>query len=283
MRTWTTRGALGAGIIGILGIATVGATFGSAGASSSPRAAAPTPVTTAHLSFIVSVGDTTASAGTIAGTAQVDFTDDAFAVTATLPAAVAKLIPGGTAPEIVHVVFSGATIYLEIPDLAPLVGEPWISVTLPTTAASAVPGVFTTVASALGDVNEIIRFARAHHTTVTSLGTATVDGVTATGTRIVASLSGRDHTRTVTADVWAGPSDRLVQGTVAVSGADPTSTPALHAVLNVSDDGAPVTITVPPPSQVKAIPFSVVARLLARLLHGHHDGHGGGFQPALTR
>jgi hypothetical protein len=273
---------MGAGIIAVLGIATAGATFGSAGAASSPAPVA-APLTTAHLAFSVSVSGKTSSAMTIAGTAQVDFTHDAVSLTATLPAAVAKLIPGGTAaPEIVHAVFSGATIYVEIPDLAPLVGAPWISVALPAGAAAAVPGVFTKVASALGDVNEIIRFARAHHTTVSSLGTATIDGVTATGTRIVATLSGKEHTRTLTAAVWADASDRLVQGTVTVSGTGSTSAAGLTATVNVSDDGAPVTITVPPPSQVKSIPFSVVARLLARFLHGHHGGHHHRFGPALA-
>jgi hypothetical protein len=133
--------------------------------------------------------------------------------------------------------------------------------------------VFTKIASAVGDVNAIITFAQNHHATVTSLGTATVDGITATGTQIVASLPGKVAAGTVTASVWADSSDRLVQGTVSASGAGKKGALGLTATVNLSNYGAPVTITVPPSSQVKAIPYATVAKLVGKFLHHGHKGH----------
>jgi hypothetical protein len=126
------------------------------------------------------------------------------------------------------------------------------------------------MASALGNVNAIVSFAQAHHATVTSLGTATVDGVTATGHKIVATLSqGRLHN--LTASLWADGSDRLVQADLTGSTSTPAGSVGLSAVVNFTGYGAPVTIAVPPASQVKAIPLSTVEMLLG---HGHGHGHG---------
>jgi hypothetical protein len=273
-----TRWAMGTGIVLVLGIGTAGGTVGTAAAASGSSSAVShtvTPVTSANVSFSVSVTGLTPSAVTITGTAQADFTNDAVALTVDLPAVVAKLIPGGSdSPEVVNAVLSGGTIYLEIPSLSHLVGEPWISIALPSGATSSIPGIFTKVASALGDVNAIITLAQNHHTTVTSLGTAKVDGVTATGTKIVAPLPGKATAGTLTASVWADSSDRLVQGSVSVSGAGKKGALGLTATADFSDYGAPVTITVPPSSQVKAIPYATVAKLLGKFLHHRNHGHG---------
>jgi hypothetical protein len=271
-----TRWATGAGVVLLLGIGTAGGMIGTAAAASGSSGAVShtiTPVTTADVSFSVSVSGLTSSAVTLTGTAQADFTNDAVALTVDLPAVVAKLIPGGSdSPETVNAVLSGGTVYLEIPSLSHLIGEPWISIALPSGVTSSIPGVFTKIASAVGDVNAIITFAQNHHTTVTSLGTATVDGVTATGTQIVASLPGK-AAGTLTASVWADSSDRLVQGTVSVSGAGKKGALGLTATVNLSNYGAPVTITVPPSSEVKAIPYATVAKLVGKFLHHGHKGH----------
>jgi hypothetical protein len=274
-----TRWATGAGVALLLGIGTAGGMIGTAGAASGSSSAVShtvTPVTTADVSFNVSVSGLTKSAVTITGTAQADFTNDAVALTVNLPAVVAKLIPGGSnAPEVVNAVLSGGTIYLEIPSLSHLVGEPWISIALPSGATSSIPGIFTKVASALGDVNAIITFAQNHHATVTSLGTAIMNGVSATGTKIVASLPGKASAGTLTASVWADSSDRLVLGSVSVSGAGKKGALGLTATVGVSSYGAPVTITVPPASEVKAIPYATVAKLLGKFVHQGHHGHKG--------
>jgi hypothetical protein len=45
--------------------------------------------------------------------------------------------------------------------------------------------------------------------------------------------------------------------------------------VNFSNYDAPVTITVPPPSEVKAIPLSVITNVLGGLLdHAHLGKHG---------
>ncbi len=278
MRRLRTRWAACAGIVVVLGIGTAGGMIGAAGAASGSSSAgahaATGPVTTAQVSFNVSVSGLTPSTVTVTGSGEADFVNDAVALTVDLPAVVAKLIPGGSdSPEVVDAVLSGGTVYLEIPSLASLVGEPWISVALPAGAASAVPGVFTKVASALGDVDAIVHFAQKNHATVSSLGTATVNGVTATGTQIVARIPHKGSTGTLTASLWADSSDRLVQGAVTVAGAGKKGPVGLTATVDFSDYGAPVTITTPPPSEVKAIPYSTVAPYLGKILHPGHHGH----------
>ncbi len=187
--------------------------------------------------------------------------DSRLSLTVNVPAVVAKLIPGGSdSPEVINAVLSGGTVYLEVPSLASRIGAPWISVALPSKASSAVPVLFTKIATALGDVNAIVRFADAHHATVTSLGNAMVDGVQASGTKIVATRS----TRSLTASVWADASDRLVQATVAVTATGTRGTHGLTATVDFAGYGSPVTIVVPQPSQVKAIPFSMVKMFLGR-------------------
>jgi hypothetical protein len=152
--------------------------------------------------------------------------------------------------------------------LAGLVGEPWISVALPASAASAVPGGFDTVASALGNVNEIVAFATAHHAKVTSLGSSTVDATSVTGNRIMARVTGLK----VGATVWADAAGRLVQASVTAGKGGGQRGLSLSATVDLSGYGDPVTITVPPPSQVRAVPYTLVAQFLGQFLKGLHLG-----------
>jgi hypothetical protein len=263
-------------VVATVGVIGVGATFGlagSAGASSrSARSAhlnATTALTTTSFSFSASVSGP-ASNVTVTGTGQADFTTHAASFSVDLPAGVAKLIPGGSAaPEVINAVLSGGTVYVQVPSLASLVGEPWISVALPAKVL-AHAAILTKVASALGDVNAIDSFAQAHHATVTSLGTAMVDGVDATGTKFVATLSRRGGGRTVTASAWADSSDQLVQANVSIPSGTTKGSLGVTATANFTGDNAPVTITVPPSSEVKVIPYSTVARLLRRGAHRAH-------------
>jgi len=269
---WGTKWLVTVGVVGVLG---AGATFGlvsAAGASShrsrSVSNVVVTPVTTASFSFSVSVSGLTPSAVTVTGTGQADLANHAVSLAVNVPAAVAKLIPGGSAsPEVINAVLSGGTIYLEIPSLAPMVGEPWVSVALPSKATTAVPGIWTKVASALGNVNAIVGYAKAHHATVTSLGSATVDGVQATGSKIVATGSHKGKTGTLSASLWADSANRLVQADITASGAAQKGSMDLTAAVDFTGYGSPVTITVPQSSQVKSIPFSTVAMLLGKAHH----------------
>jgi hypothetical protein len=256
-------------VVSTAGVIGVGATFGlvgGAGASSrsarSAHLSAATAVTTTSFSFSASVSGPSSTV-TVSGTGQADFTNHTASFRVDLPAAVAKLIPGGSAaPEVVNAVLSGGTVYVQVPSLATEVGEPWVSVTLPNKVLARA-ALLTKVASALGDVSAIDTFAQSHHATVTSLGSATVDGVDVTGTKFVATLPHRGG-RTLTASVWADSSDQLVQANVSISAGAAKGSLGVTATANFTGDNAPVTITVPSSSEVKAIPYSTVARLLRK-------------------
>ena len=262
-------------LVAALGAGTAGAFATSAAAKARPRhrhpvqAVTPTaPVTTASFNFTATVsGIKSLGVVTLTGSGQADIANDAVALSVTIPASVATLIPGGSAsPEVVNVVLSGGTVYAEVPALAPLLGAPWISVALPSSAVSSLPGIFTEVGSALGNVNEILAFARANHAHVHSLGSSIVDGTSVTGNAVTARLQGVR----LSATLWADSSDQLVQALVRAQAGHRGF--GISATVNVSDYGAPVTITVPPPSQVKPIPLSVVTQVLGSLLSSAHLG-----------
>ncbi len=205
-------------MVAALGAGAVFGLVGNAGAASGQATAVShvTGAPTASFKFSVSVRGLTPSAVTITGSGQADAATDAASLTVQLPAAVAKLLPGGkAAPEVVKAELVSHTVYLNVPGLSALVGKPWIAVSIPAADNSQVSGIFSKVASALGDVNSIVALAHSHHATVTSLGTSTVDGVTATGHKIVTTLA---HGKAdVTADLWADTADRLVQADAKVA------------------------------------------------------------------
>ncbi len=260
------------GIVGLVGVGTTVGLVNSVGAtpgtSSSVSPAVGDPVTTATFKFSVSVSGLTPSAVTVTGAGQADFQNHAFSLTLNVPAVVTKLIPGGSdSPEVINATLSGGSVYLEVPGVASKIGAPWISVALPSKATTAAPGIFTKVATALGNVNSIVGFAKTHHATVTSLGSAMVDNVQATGSQIVATRSQSSKTRTLNASVWADSSDRLVQVTVTASGATKKGSLNCTATIDFTGYGSPVTITVPAPSQVKVIPISTVKMFLGMAHH----------------
>ena len=263
---------VGAGV----GIAT------SAGARPKPKvvhtATATAPVTSASFTFSVGVSGV-AGLGTITvnGTGQADLVNDAVSLSATLPASIAKLIPGGSAtPQVVNAVLLGGTVYVEVPALATLLGAPWISVALPSSATSAIPGVFTEVAGALGNVNEILAFARSHHASVHSAGTSTVDGTSVTGSRVAAHGKGLSFS----AILWANSAAQLVEAKVNAAVGGGRHRVGISAVVDLSAYDAPVTVTAPPSTQVRAIPLSLITGVLGTLFHGVHlgalAGHGHG-------
>ncbi|MGB7050962.1 MAG: hypothetical protein WBG41_05285 [Acidimicrobiales bacterium] len=272
------------GVVGAMGVGMTVGLVATTRASSAATGHAVSPATTVSFNFNATVSRAGPSALTITGAGVADFSHDAFSLSANLPAAVAKLIPGGSdAPESINAVLSGQTIYLEIPGLSSMVGEPWISIALPSTAALGVNGALAKVAAALDDVNAIVNLARTHHATVSPLGTAKVDGVQATGTKIAVSAARHAGNRTITATVWADSADRLVQGTLSSSGSAAGAAGhaglGLSATVNVSGYGSPVTITVPPPSETTSIPFSVIEGLLGKFAH-HSGKHASGAHPS---
>jgi hypothetical protein len=277
MTTQRHRWTIGAVAVSAAALVAAGLTVGTAGAAPSAPGAthragdsAGTPVSTASFSFQATVSGLTASPVSLSGQGQTDLADDSAAVTVDLPAAVVQLLPGGSeAAETVHAVLSAGTLYLEVPSLAGLVGQPWISVALPSTAAAALPGIFTKAASVLGDVNAIVTYALKHHATVSSLGPSTVDGVAATGTQIVDTAA--QGGSALTASLWADQADQLVQATVAVTATTRKGPAAVNATIDFSRYDSPVTIVVPPSSEVKAVPYATVARILGPLFR-HRSG-----------
>jgi hypothetical protein len=72
--------------------------------------------------------------------------------------------------------------------------------------------------------------------------------------------------------VWADSSDRLVQGNVSVSGTGTKGAAAVTATVDLSGYGTAVTITVPPSSEVKAVPYSAVAKVFGKFLRPLRHG-----------
>jgi len=230
------------------------------------------PVTTASFTFSATVRGLIRRAGpmTLTGSGEADFTNDAVSASITLPAALAARLPGGaTSSAVVQAVLSGGTVYAEVPGLSTLVGEPWISVALPSSVTSGIPGAFSTVAAALGDVNEILNFASSKHAKVVSLGSSIVDATPVTGDRITGRIDGFG----LNATVWANSAGQLVEATIGVAHGASANGLAISATVDLSGYGAPVTITVPPPSQVTAVPLSVVEQFLGGIFSKVHLGH----------
>ncbi len=269
------------GLVATLGVGVGAGIATSAAARPKPKtvhtSAATAPVTSASFRFSVGVSGV-AGLGTIVvkGTGQADLVNDAVSLSATLPASISRLIPGGSAtPEVVNAVLSGGTVYVEVPALATLLGAPWISIALPPSATSAIPGVFTEVGGALGNVNEILAFARSHHASVHSAGTSIVDGTSVTGSRIAARVKGLK----LAAVLWANSSGQLVEAKVNAAVGGGRHAVGLSAVVDLSGYDAPVTVTAPPSTQVRAIPLSLITGVLGTLFHGVHlgaAGHGHG-------
>ncbi|MGH9018263.1 MAG: hypothetical protein ACRDY1_11000 [Acidimicrobiales bacterium] len=69
----------------------------------------------------------------------------------------------------------------------------------------------------------------------------------------------------VTGSVWADAAGQLVQGNIDVAGTGQKAA-GLTASVDLSGYGAPVTITVPPSSEVRPIPASLVADVFGKLL-----------------
>ena len=268
MSRTNTRLLATVGVAGALALGATAAVAGAAGAS--PAGARATTraagrVATTSFSFSVAVSGLAPSAVTVTGSGQADFRNDSVALSVDVPAGVAKLIPGGSATtEVINAVETGGTVYLEVPNLASMVGKPWISVALPAKAKTTGKGALSKVAGALSDVSAIAQFAQSHNASVTPLKSEVVNGVPSTGTQIVAKLSHNGGSSTVTATLWADSSDRLVQANVAASGALKAGTVGVNATVNFTDYDGPVTITAPPASEVRAISLSTVEAFLGK-------------------
>jgi hypothetical protein len=202
-------------------------------------------VTSADFSFSLSLSGNTSDAVSLTGSGQIDFVNDALATSIVLPSNLAGLLGGGS----VTAVISGGVLYLEVPGLSGSIGTPWISVPLP---SGSLVGAFDTIATALGNVSQVVSFASSHGATISPLGSSTVDNTAVTGYLISAGSSAFSGKLTL----WANSQDELVQAIVQVS--NPAGGPSITLTFDLSGYNDPITFTTPPSSQVRAIPLPLV-------------------------
>ncbi len=183
----------------------------------------------------------------------------------------------GTPPSF-HMVFAGGSLYLQATGaLAGIgAGKPWVSLppsSLSQLFAGVVPGSAAGPIAALvtGDPLAAVGMLDTADLTASAVGPRTVGGVAATeydvtvdpvaaakhATGSAKALFASLGTKPVTAQVWLDHQGRLVQLQALASGA-PASVPAhggtaaapVGVTVDLSQFGSPVSITVPPPSQV---------------------------------
>jgi len=249
-------------VVSMVAVAAGGLATGAL-AGSMPRHHRPTVYTTASSPPATSVSFTfdatvqglrKTGSVSVSGSGAADFTNDAVSASVVLPPAVLESFGAGSSSLTVQLVLSGGTVYAEVPGLSGLLGKPWVSIALPSSVVAGIPGAFSDVASALGDVGEILTWASSDHAQVTSLGSSTVDSTSVTGYQVSGNLKGIR----LGAQLWADGSGRLVQATLSAAHG------ALGATVTVDFSGydAPVTIAVPDSSQVASVPLSTVEQFL---------------------
>jgi hypothetical protein len=215
----------------------------------------------------------------LTGSGQIDFANDALAMSITLPSNLAGLLGGGS----VNAVISKGALYLEAPRLGGSVATPWVFVPLP---SGSIVGLFNTIATALGNVSQITSFASSHGASVSPLPSSTVDNTAVTGYLISAGSSAFSAKFTV----WTNSQNEVVQ-TILQMGS-PSGGPSTSIEFDLSGYNAPITFSTPPSSQVTGIPIpqqlsgGVVgtAKPVKKLVgfadshlvkKGHHRRHGG--------
>jgi hypothetical protein len=303
--------------LGVSGALAVGGSFGGAAvAASAPAGATTAPPSSVSFQFTASLTPPGGSATSVTGNGQLDFTNDQAAVSVNLPGTLAARLPGGSAaPTTLQAVLSGGNLYLSWPGLSGVTGGPaWVSFALPSGVQGSVPGAFTTISSALGDVNQIVQFAQTQGATVSSLGANNVDGVAVTGTELswsggtgVAGPARRHHHRGTRSHGHLSVTkvrrvERRLFGTSLPGTTKASATSTLTVTLWADSNGelvqgivqgtganggslslqvdlsgynAPVSIAPPSPSDVLTVPFSVAAQYIDQVLGGQGGGTSG--------
>ena len=235
----------------------------------------------------------------VTGSGQADFAHDAGSATLSLPAP-----PSGGSPTPIQAELVGGTVYASVPFLASFFGgKPWISDALPAADGPAISSGFTQVATEVGDAASIVSVLQAHGASVHSLGSATVNGVAATGqeadvdvAKALAAVPGLPAGlkqgalgaigASVPVRVWADAQGRLVELSSAVTldlgrlGSHPVT-----VTVDVSGYGSPVTIGAPDPAQTAPLPAGALKGLSAGFGARHHGTGrpaGGPRTPALA-
>jgi len=216
---------------------------------------------TAHIqlsmSFSAQASSSSAASGlALSGSGEVDFVNHA-----------ASLTLHGTGSALgqetnIEEVVTGGNVYVSIPDISNLSpGKSWLEEPVPTTGAST---------SGVTDPSSLLAMLSQEGNTVSDTGPATVDGQAVEGYHVdlnIQALLNQAQTQSGTAttpglqqlgsamisgatmDVYINPSlDQLVQTKLHMALLNNSVT--MDFQMDLSDYGAPVTITPPPPSEV---------------------------------
>jgi hypothetical protein len=259
--------------------ATSGAAKGSLASSAADSAAA------SSVAFTVSATETSPGTTTslISGNGSLDLTKGIGQMTATVPGVSSILGSGGNGS--LTVVSDGKNVYIDLPALSTLTGsKPWLKASM-SSAASVVGGSAASSLSALTDPGQALNLLGSLGSPVTDLGTVSLDGASATEYRTTVSVAGltsklgSGSTATsaealskalqklgvpsIPVTVWVGQDGMVRQVSLAVDlshvnlggllGAGSASAPAgssLAVTVGFTGYGRPVSISVPPASQV---------------------------------
>jgi hypothetical protein len=256
-----------------------GAAKGSLAASASNSANAGT------VAFTVSASETSPATTTqiVSGAGSVDLAKGVGQITATVPA-LSSILGGDSS---VTVVSDGKDLYLDVPAISSLVGgKTWLKAS-PSSASSLIGGssAGSLSLSTLTDPGQVLALLGSLGSPVTNLGTVQLGGTSTTEYRTAVSLSGLASqlgagstsssagalskalqqlgVATVPVTVWVGQDGLVRQVALAVdlshatlggllggSTAAPVAGSSLDLTVGFSHYGQPVSVNVPPASQV---------------------------------
>lgn len=244
-----------AGLIGVVAVVAASAFASGAWARTTSRPAGSPSATTACTSVTYSLSVTSASTASaaLAVTGQIDFAHGAATASVTLPSTFPVSVLAGTDENVVLV---GGTLYLSVPPSlqGDVGGASWVYLTLPSTIHAAVDALGTMLADWCGSGQSLVSFLGSHGVSVTSLGSASVGGVTVNGAALTAKgrrvaklakvarrvdrylppVGGRTP---VTFDAWTDP-----EGQITELSADLGS---FAVALSLTNIDKPVTIAAP--------------------------------------
>ncbi len=190
MRRATSRTVgvvMSAGVLVAVGIGATGLSAASGSQVRSSSAArvtsAAAPCTSARYALTVDVKPKASTMWSISITGQVSFPVDAATADVTLPSSFPIAVLAGTTLQAELV---GATVYVEVPAaLSGFVGgAPWVSISLPPGLATKLSPAFTHLASWCGNARSIVAALGSHGGSTRSLGSASIDNVSVTGTQV---------------------------------------------------------------------------------------------------
>jgi hypothetical protein len=256
----------GIGVVVIALVVTFVAVVGHGGTSMPPLKGTPRQIVlasatrtaaanTVHMTVTMGFSGTPSFAGhkgtpvsvSVSGEGTLDFAHKSSTLTVRGPAA------SGKGTEVRQMRIIGPTMYLNAPGLTGADGgKPWVQVGL--AQYDQKEGTSGLGSLSTGDLSQILGVLRQHSSSVTKLGSATIDGVATThyramltGTYTSTSSSGAPVSGTASwpVDVWVDGQGRLSQLRLQL----PFFGIEMSNTVTLSDYGSPVSVTPPPADQ----------------------------------